>query len=262
MQVVEAGDVEKGPSGLQQQRKQNITSFLDSIERLVPPECTFSLSDLEAEGWEERPRVVECILYVQQVYNANRAPLSAKQIATVSPNRPHISSPSSPGLIHPMSYRSPSSSPLLEGYASQSARSPMTTQQQQLVQHSHHQANGLMPTRTGIYGDSLKNAQNKSVQAAQGVTRLMQQCSAMLKERMFVDAPRPASRYSMSGGLPSPDHALEAMGPVLESVLGSLTQEYEKRLLLKDHELSDSRDKNTSLQKQVYSLQVRVWPWN
>jgi hypothetical protein len=79
----------------------------------------------------------------------------------------------------------------------------------------------------------------------------------MLKERMFVDAPRPPSRYSMSGGLPSPDHALEAMGPVLESVLGSLTQEYEKRLLLKDHELSDARDKNTSLQKQVYSLQVR-----
>ena len=31
-------------------------------------------------------------------------------------------------------------------------------------------------------------------------------------------------RFAASGVAPSPDNALEAMGPVLESVLGSLTQ--------------------------------------
>ena len=38
-----------------------------------------------------------------------------------------------------------------------------------------------------------------------------------------------------------PDSALEAMGPVLESVLGSLTQEYEKRLFSKDHEVKGAQ---------------------
>ena len=39
----------------------------------------------------------------------------------------------------------------------------------------------------------------------------------------------------------SPEDALEAMGPVLESVLGSLTQEYEKRLFSKDHEVKGAQ---------------------
>ena len=39
------------------------------------------------------------------------------------------------------------------------------------------------------------------------------------------------------GTPPMPDAALEAIGPVLEGVLSSLTQEYEKRLLAKDHEV-------------------------
>lgn len=80
--------------------------------------------------------------------------------------------------------------------------------------------------------------------------RLMQQCTAMLRERMGSDtgalqqtaaggAPRPSSSTALACApstptslmrredrAPSspPDTALEAMGPVLESVLGSLTQ--------------------------------------
>ena len=38
-----------------------------------------------------------------------------------------------------------------------------------------------------------------------------------------------------------PENTLEAMGPVLESVLGSLTQEYEKRLFSKDHEVKGAQ---------------------
>jgi hypothetical protein len=74
-----------------------------------------------------------------------------------------------------------------------------------------------------------------------GVTRLMQQCTSMLREKMWNDShsrpPPPAMRYRDGNGARQPDNALEAMGPVLESVLGSLTQEYERRLMMKDQEI-------------------------
>ncbi|KAK9837800.1 hypothetical protein WJX74_005282 [Apatococcus lobatus] len=113
--------------------------------------------------------------------------------------------------------------------------------------------------------------------AAQGVTRLMQQCTAMLRERMGSDpgalqqtaaggAPRPSSSTALACApstptslmrredrAPSspPDTALEAMGPVLESVLGSLTQEYEKRLLTKDQEVKASAQRVMALQAEL-----------
>ena len=90
----------------------------------------------------------------------------------------------------------------------------------------------------------LKQSAGKGVQAAVGVTRLMQQCTTMLRERMWADTPGSTrtSREFLPPQTPTPPRgsrrgplraALEAMGPVLESVLGSLTQEYEKRLLSK-----------------------------
>ncbi|KAK9862343.1 hypothetical protein WJX84_009346 [Apatococcus fuscideae] len=118
--------------------------------------------------------------------------------------------------------------------------------------------------------------------AAQGVTRLMQQCTAMLRERMGGDqgaiqqgaaggAPRPSSSTALSC-MPStptslmrrdapsspPDTALEAMGPVLESVLGSLTQEYEKRLLTKDQEVKASAQRVMALQAELMDAKAAL----
>jgi hypothetical protein len=54
------------------------------------------------------------------------------------------------------------------------------------------------------------------------------------------------------GGIPAvADNALEAMGPVLESVLGSLTQEYEKRLLAKDHEVKAAQQQLAALRHEL-----------
>lgn len=54
------------------------------------------------------------------------------------------------------------------------------------------------------------------------------------------------------GGLPAvADNALEAMGPVLESVLGSLTQEYEKRLLAKDHEVKAAQQQLATVRHEL-----------
>ena len=84
-----------------------------------------------------------------------------------------------------------------------------------------------------------------------GVTKLMQECTSMLREKMWQDnyarpAP-PAVRYRESLTSSQPDNSLEAMGPVLESVLGNLTQEYERRLLQKDGDLKSLEDEITRL---------------
>jgi hypothetical protein len=67
-----------------------------------------------------------------------------------------------------------------------------------------------------------------------GLAYLMRSCTHLLKSRMGVPAtplpPRPAPAAAPA------DVALDAVGPVLEAVLGNLTAEYERRLLGKDQE--------------------------
>lgn len=48
-----------------------------------------------------------------------------------------------------------------------------------------------------------------------------------------------------------PEIALDAVGPVLETVLANLTSEYERRLLAKDHELKIQLDKARHLQQKL-----------
>jgi hypothetical protein len=107
---------------------------------------------------------------------------------------------------------------------------------------------------------SFKHNANNNV----GVTKLMQQCTSMLREKMWSDAharpPPPAIRYRETNGSLQPDNALEAMGPVLESVLGNLTQEYERRLLQKDSEMKQVQDelKRVQAANASYEQQLAV----
>jgi hypothetical protein len=124
----------------------------------------------------------------------------------------------------------PMSSPLMDGHGN--------------LRHSHgslvpyHSSSGSL-TPASMHGGSITAATHKSVQAAAGVTRLMQQCTHMLKERMFPNE-QGIQRHSPAGG--TPDMTMKAVAPVLEGVLGQLTEEYERRLLTKDHELSKAQN--------------------
>jgi kinesin family protein C2/C3 len=315
--VVESAD--RGPSGLTRQRLENVTSFLDALggggggagaggsasasAPMLPADAAFSVADLEYEGADDRPRVVDCVLWMRAQHQA------------------------------------------------------FIFQQQQ--QQQQRQVPGATATATATAATTPAPHNPRSVEAAAGVTRLMQQCTAMLRERMFHDAaaaaggspaaggaaaagvsplplqhhqtplrsgaarlsttpataqqhhhrhasvtPSPgigsqrpaigsaiAARYGGSstgagvlaaavaaaggvgggggvGGVgggasgplstPAPDPAIDAMGPILEGVLGSLTQEYERRLLSKDHELAAARDAVASLQRQAAALQAEA----
>lgn len=124
--------------------------------------------------------------------------------------------------------------------------------------HQHTHGGSLVAVRSSssnMYSSSISAATHKSVQAAAGVTKLMQQCTNMLKERMFPGEQAGGGRYGSPAG---PDSAMKALGPVLEGVLGHLTEEYEKRLLLKDHQLSAISEAKAKAEKEVERLQVRV----
>lgn len=107
-------------------------------------------------------------------------------------------------------------------------------------------------------GGSRANLHNHA-----GVTKLMQQCTSMLREKMWNDTharpPPPAMRYRAGeNGSGKPDNALEAMGPVLESVLGSLTQEYERRLMLKDQEIKQAKEQLQRAQEQAAAFEQQL----
>lgn len=117
------------------------------------------------------------------------------------------------------------------------------------------QQQGIGASRSGVRGPSLTSQV--------GVTKLMQQCTSMLREKMWNDThsrpPPPAMRYrAPDNGTGKPDNALEAMGPVLESVLGSLTQEYERRLMLKDQELKQAKEQLQRTQEQVAAFEQQL----
>lgn len=185
----------------------------------------------------------------------------------------HISSyggyvSSSHGMLHhrnsPGSHHSPMrvlASPLMDGQAN------LHSGGHHYLQAGHQSnaggalgnnaAGSLVPLRSSTqYGSSINAATHKSVQAAAGVTKLMQQCTNMLKERMGFPM-EPGSAGGRYTGSPGPDSAMKALGPVLEGVLGHLTEEYEKRLLAKDHDLSRMNDVKTKAEREVARLQVR-----
>jgi hypothetical protein len=108
-------------------------------------------------------------------------------------------------------------------------------------------------SNSAVLSSSINAAQHKSVQAAAGVTKLMQQCTNMLKERMFPSEQLGGVRY---GSPAAPDSAMKALGPVLEGVLGQLTEEYEKRLLTKDHQCSVAIEAKARAEREVEELKV------
>lgn len=69
---------------------------------------------------------------------------------------------------------------------------------------------------------------------------------------------RPAQADNAPRRAAQPDNALEAMGPVLESVLGSLTMEYERRLMQKDQEIKACADELNRCRSKIQQLEQRA----
>jgi hypothetical protein len=116
-------------------------------------------------------------------------------------------------------------------------------------------AGGGLAGGAALAGLAGRGGEMRSMQAVAGVTRLMQQCSSMLRERMYMGGGAAAAAPGAARS-PAPFDPQEVLFPVVDSVLGQITQEYEKRLLAKDHDLSGARDRAAAAQRQAAEMQV------
>lgn len=103
---------------------------------------------------------------------------------------------------------------------------------------------------------------------ADGLDFLMQSCTHMLKVRMGMPAtpllappPEATVHGAAANSTTTSEMAMDAVGPVLETVLASLTGEYERRLLAKDQEHKHQADEVTYLKRQVAILEKEAAKW-
>ena len=185
----------------------NAQKFISAVQRLqLPSASQFALHDLQSTGWEDRDRITECLLTLKRYHESEQ-----KSGVALSPFRPFQSPTKLARESMIGAHTDGRFSPLQLGssFTSKHAATPdfdLVTQQYM----------------SGGHSNPLKQVAGKGKEAAAGVTRLMQQCTAMLRERMWSDGGKQLS--PARGALPYNDNPMDAMGPVLESVLGSLTQ--------------------------------------
>ena len=93
------------------------------------------------------------------------------------------------------------------------------------------------------------------------VSSLMSECTSMLREKMWNDThsrPAPAAiRYRESSGA-QPESAMDAMGPVLETVLSNMTTHYESLLIAKDAEMKTLHDELRKIKDQNAAFEQQL----
>ncbi|KAL6749349.1 P-loop containing nucleoside triphosphate hydrolase protein [Haematococcus lacustris] len=192
----------KMPEGLDasstKQRYDNVQSFILAASNLgVPSEHLCSITDIDYEGPEERPLVVDCLLWLKRLRDQR----------TSSPHRRHAA-------------------------MAMAASSPaMQT---------------VVPT--------LAPPPSKGSQSTAVMQRLLNHCTVKLSQSMTYHAEVSSNVLTRQADTITVD----AVGPVLESVLGGLTQEYESRLLAKDREINATKDKLIEVQRQLDSMVMRM----
>ncbi|MEW5299266.1 MAG: hypothetical protein WDW36_002299 [Sanguina aurantia] len=290
--VIDSNQVEGRHIGSQVQSIENVQNFLQGVQQLrVPTDCIFSLSDLESDGWEDRPRIVDCLLWLKRLYeHVDTVPSPGPLRYTAAGRLSDQNYPTPDPIQHRALYGSlPTLTQLAPEQHQQmvAAAAPMAIPQQQQLQQQQAMAiqqpflSQSMTQQQQHYDTSVGLAHSASMQSAAastlagvgppgsrgfpdsaGITKLMQTCTVMLRDRMSafsmqVDVNHThAAAVHQQQALTMP--AFDAVGPVLESVLGGLTQEYERRLLAKDHEISDTKGKMDSVNRAMVQLQGQL----
>lgn len=185
----------------------NAEMVISALQLLqLPSASMFSLADIQSTGWEERPRITDCLLTLKRYHESEQC--SQKVTSSPFASRPF----QSPAHMTPAADMTSRFTPLQLGTAASRPGHAATPDFDLITQQYVSGSNGALKKVAGVGKD-----------ATAGVARMMQQCTAMLRERMWNGDGKssPARPALTMGGDMNP---MEAMGPVLESVLGSLTQ--------------------------------------
>ncbi|PSC77000.1 kinesin KP1-like isoform B [Micractinium conductrix] len=215
---------------------ENVANFIAAAKEITGGDdaCVLSASDLEDD--EERPAVADCLLALQAWWFAQQAsPPAASRAWGSRPASPRPASPAgggSPGVTPPPPLRQPPS--------------PRATPEFSFTPHASAAVHRAAAAPRGHGTD--------------GMEYLMRTCNHMLKSHMGLPAtplPPPPSRTT---GV-TPEIALDAVGPVLETVLQNLTAEYEKRLLAKDQEFKLSQEAQERSRREIARLKQELKHW-
>jgi kinesin family protein C2/C3 len=243
---------------------ENLSNFVAAAQKITG-ETLISVRDLEKsnnspannnlgdDGRSNRDQVVECILSLRdwQASNSNKehTNYSSNSAIQTTPNMRPVSREGN--VLPPMSNGTvaAAAAPATGGRAAPSS--------------------GRMTPPTGYtpLAEEFVNCHGAGI-STDTVNFLMQSATFALKSRMGAPAtppaPPPLTNCSPShsvreggggGGGNSTDITIDAVGPVLESVLANLTNEYEKRLLAKDQEHKAALEAQQVLKKQVVVLE-------
>ncbi|KAL6771162.1 KIN14B [Auxenochlorella protothecoides x Auxenochlorella symbiontica] len=227
---------------------ENVTNFIRVARDLTGE--TFSARDLE-EGGEERPGVAGCILGLRDLA-AGRTPPGPR---------------SSPG---PWSTPGGQGLPPLPSPASGARASVGAGPGQAAPRPTPPPRPGFSFTPAAAQLVAKHGLAAAAADAPDGLNHLMRSCTHMLRSRMGLGASSPApdagprrgdEAEAGSAQAPVPAYALDAVGPVLESVLSNLTSEYEKRLLAKDQEFKLAQEAQERMRRQITRLQAEMGGW-
>ncbi|GBF88032.1 kinesin-4-like protein [Raphidocelis subcapitata] len=183
---------------------------------------------------------------------------SQQQLALAQPQHGLVSSPSSGSLDMAPRHSGVYASPAMPGGTLSGSCSPTK------ASAMHHALSPLQlpplpqPPMPSALGLPMGGPPARSAQSVAGVTRLMQQCSSMLRDRMYAGGGGAVGGVRGSYGSPAAFDPQEVLFPVVDSVLGQITQEYEKRLLAKDQELAAARERASAAQREASEAKERL----
>lgn len=227
----------------------NRAVIINLLQQLrVPDNTLFSAEDLASTGWEERPRVVETILFIKGLfYNTGNTPLPSRAGSFMGLRGSNDTLPSRDNLSKPVR---------------QSLDSVPSFNQ---ALSKHLQCNS--PLAASTIGQSLAHVNTTATtstnrthfSANDGISQLLQACSLGMASRMYHNGAQGAGMLvstSNAGGVPASQHP--ELASLMENVIKQLTTEYENRLLVKDRELNDARETCNRLSKDLHDFRANV----
>ncbi|KAL4441440.1 hypothetical protein ABPG77_001944 [Micractinium sp. CCAP 211/92] len=218
---------------------ENVANFIAAVkETLGDADACLSTADLEDVA--ERPAVTDCLLALQAWWLAQQArsrpvsPVAASPAASPGGSSGPNGAGTSPGVTPPPPLRQPPSP--RAGGAAEFSFTPHASA-------AVHRAGGA-----------------SRGPGTDGLEYLMRTCNHMLKSSMGMPATPLGPPPRATAGV-APEIALDAVGPVLETVLQNLTTEYEKRLLAKDQEFKLGQEAQERMRRDIARLKQEVTHW-
>lgn len=261
---------------------ENVQNFLKAVIRAgLPQDALFSVADLQNDSHEDKPTVVDCLLWLKQQGSQRTSSSSCvsspvRRQSGASAGAPPLGAllPPSSHPIVPSAERMAQDEQQSQAAATAAARVPSTAPQPPATAAASAgqpagAPSGSAPLSARSTAAALLAAAGRGSKAtaAAGVTDLMQRCTRMLREKSWGsdgNAAAAAAAAQQGGGLSAESSRgdapngwcaeEQALATVMQSVMNGVTQSYEQKLLAKDAEAKEHQRKLAAATNRLNEL--------